>query len=92
VSPDLLIDRDDLAITCDIDGERRQGDTTAGMVFTVAELVAYLSSMLTLHPGDLIFTGTPAGVGVATGRYLRAGQTVRTTIEGLGTLVNRVVS
>lgn len=92
VSPDLVPDRDDLAITCDIDGERRQDDTTANLIFPVTELIAYLSSVLTLYPGDLIFTGTPSGVGAATGAYLRPGQTVRTTVEGVGTLVNRTVS
>jgi 2-keto-4-pentenoate hydratase/2-oxohepta-3-ene-1,7-dioic acid hydratase in catechol pathway len=69
----------------------RQHDTTAGLIFPVAELVSYLSSMLTLYPGDLIFTGTPSGVGVATGTFLRRGDVVRTTIGGIGTLTNRCV-
>ena len=55
------------------------------------ELVAYLSSILTLYPGDLIFTGTPAGVGRPQGKFLRPGDVVRTTIEGVGTLTNRCV-
>lgn len=91
VSPDLVRDRDALTIRCTVDDEVRQQDTTAGLIFPVAELVAYLSAMLTLHPGDLIFTGTPAGVGLPTGNFLRSGQTVRTTIEGVGELVNRCV-
>jgi acylpyruvate hydrolase len=61
-------------------------------VFPVAELVAYLSSVLTIHPGDLIFTGTPAGVGAPTQNFLRPGQTVTTTIAGVGTLSNRCVT
>lgn len=91
VSPDLLDDRDELRVTCAVDGEVRQDDTTANLVFPVAELVAYLSSVLTLYPGDLIFTGTPAGVGAPTGNFLRPGQTVHTTITGVGSLLNRCV-
>jgi 2,4-diketo-3-deoxy-L-fuconate hydrolase len=91
VAPELLDDRDDLHITCAVDGEVRQDDTTANLVFPVAELVAYLSSVLTLYPGDLIFTGTPAGVGAPTGNFLRPGQTVHTSIAGVGSLVNRCV-
>jgi 2-keto-4-pentenoate hydratase/2-oxohepta-3-ene-1,7-dioic acid hydratase in catechol pathway len=91
VSLDLLADRDDLDVRCEVNGEVRQHDTTAGLIFPVAELVSYLSSMLTLYPGDLIFTGTPSGVGVATGTFLRRGDVVRTTIGGIGTLTNRCV-
>ena len=87
--PISLTDPDGLRITCEVDGEVRQDETTADLIFSVAELVAYLSSMLPLFPGDLIFTGTPAGVGAATGDFLRPGQVVRTTIEGVGTLENR---
>jgi len=56
----------------------------------VAELVAEASTVMTLEPGDVIATGTPAGVGAAQGRYLRHGDVVRVTIEGLGTLENIV--
>src|SRR5262245_8664862 len=91
VSPDLLGNRDDVAIRCEVNGEVRQNDTTANMVFSVADLVAYLSSVMTLHPGDLIFTGTPAGVGRPQGKFLHAGDTVHTTIEGIGELTNRCV-
>lgn len=89
VSLDLLVDRDDLAVRCAVNGAVRQADTTASMIFPVAELVAYLSTVLTLYPGDLIFTGTPSGVGLATKDFLRPGDVVTTTIDGLGTLVNR---
>lgn len=89
VSSDLLPDRDALAIRGTVDGEVRQEDTTASLIFDVAELVGYLSGVLTLHPGDLIFTGTPAGVAMATGEgYLRPGQVLETTIEGVGTMTN----
>jgi 2-keto-4-pentenoate hydratase/2-oxohepta-3-ene-1,7-dioic acid hydratase in catechol pathway len=91
VSPDLVGDRDELHVRCDISGEVRQDATTADLIFPVPELVAYLSSVLTLHPGDLIFTGTPAGVGRPQGKFLRPGDTVTTTIDGIGTLTNRCV-
>jgi 2-keto-4-pentenoate hydratase/2-oxohepta-3-ene-1,7-dioic acid hydratase in catechol pathway len=86
VSPDLVPDPDDLAVECTVNGEVRQSDRTANLIFSVAELVSYLSGVLTLRPGDLIFTGTPAGVGAPTRTFLRPGDTVVTTIEGLGSL------
>ena len=61
-------------------------------VFSVPELIAFLSRHCTLEPGDLIFTGTPAGVGSARGRYLAPGDEITSTIESIGTLVNRCVS
>ena len=88
VSPDLLDDRDAVGITCDVNGERRQDATTSQLIFDVPALVAYLSSILTLAPGDLIFTGTPDGVGMVDGRLLKPGDVVTTTIEGVGTMVN----
>jgi 2-keto-4-pentenoate hydratase/2-oxohepta-3-ene-1,7-dioic acid hydratase in catechol pathway len=88
VSPDLVADRDALGIACDVNGERRQDGTTADLIFDVPALVAYISSILTLGPGDLIFTGTPDGVGAARGLFLAPGDVVTTTIEGIGTLVN----
>jgi 2,4-diketo-3-deoxy-L-fuconate hydrolase len=91
VSPDLLPDRDDLHVRGEVNDEVRQDASTADLIFPVPELVAYLSAVLTLHPGDLIFTGTPAGVGRPQGKFLRAGDVVRTTIDGIGTLTNRCV-
>ena len=88
VSPDLLPDRDALAIRCEVNDEVRQNDTTGNLIFTVPDLVAYLSENLTLQPGDLIFTGTPSGVGFPTGNFLKPGDVVRTAIEGIGELVN----
>jgi 2,4-diketo-3-deoxy-L-fuconate hydrolase len=88
VSPDLLADRNDLAITCDINGERRQTGTTANLIFDVPALIAYISTILTLEPGDLIFTGTPEGVGAIQGKFLAPGDIITTTIDGIGTLTN----
>jgi 2-keto-4-pentenoate hydratase/2-oxohepta-3-ene-1,7-dioic acid hydratase in catechol pathway len=94
VSLDALQDPNDLEITCEVAGERLQHARTTDMIFAVPELVAYLSRFCTLEPGDLIFTGTPAGVGsVRTPRrYLQAGEVIRTTIEGIGTLENACVA
>lgn len=88
VSLDLLDDKDDLALTCDVDGSREQDVRTSDLIFDVAALIAYLSTVCELLPGDIVFTGTPAGVGVAKGRFLEVGQTVTSTIDGVGTLTN----
>ena len=88
VSPDLLDNRDDLPITCDINGERRQEATTADLIFSVPEIIAYISSISTLAPGDLIFTGTPEGVGFTQGKLLQPGDVITTAIGGIGSLVN----
>ena len=88
VSPDLVADRDALAITCDVNGERRQTGSTDQLIFDVPALVAYISSIVTLGPGDLVFTGTPEGVGATQGAFLAPGDVITTTIEGIGTLTN----
>ena len=91
---DEVPDPQNLAIRTWVNDELMQDGTTANMVFTVAELIAFISASFTLEPGDVITTGTPAGVGV--GRtppvFLRPGDTVRVTIEGLGTIEHPVVS
>lgn len=89
VSPDAFDDPDDITLTCHVNDERRQHASTTDMIFTVPMLVAYLSSILTLRPGDLVFTGTPGGVGMATGDYLVPGDVITTTIDGIGTFTNR---
>ena len=73
-----------------INGEVLQQGTTANLIFGPAELLAWLSRTITLFPGDIIATGTPAGVGAAQGRFLRDGDTVEVEVDGLGTLVNPV--
>jgi 2-keto-4-pentenoate hydratase/2-oxohepta-3-ene-1,7-dioic acid hydratase in catechol pathway len=91
VSPDGFADRDDIGLWCEVDGERVQDGRSSDLIFSVAELVAYLSSICTLVPGDLVFTGTPAGVGAARGRFLRPGQLLVSGAEGIGELRNRCV-
>lgn len=88
VSTDSFADPGDLSIVCEVNGERRQDDRTANLIFGVPALVSYLSAILTLAPGDLLFTGTPDGVGAASLRFLGDGDTITTTIEGIGTLTN----
>lgn len=89
VSPDSFPDADDLHITCAINGEPRQDARTSALIFDVPFLVSYLSEVMTLLPGDLIFTGTPSGVGMPDKRFLVAGDVITTTVEGIGTMVNR---
>lgn len=78
---------DDVLITCHVNGEMRQMASTRDMVFSISQLIAFTSSIMTLEPGDMLMTGTPAGVGP-----LVAGDNVEVTIEGLGTLQNPVVA
>ena len=94
VSLDEVRDPNDLALTCDVGGERMQDARTSDMIFGVPALIAFLSSLCTLEPGDLVFTGTPSGVGSTRTprRYLAPGEEIVSTIEGLGTLRNRCVA
>jgi acylpyruvate hydrolase len=84
----------DLELRCEVDGQVMQRGRTSDLLFGPVDVVAYISQIVTLEPGDLILTGTPGGVG--TGRtppvYLRPGQVVRTVIEGVGELVNTCVA
>jgi 2-keto-4-pentenoate hydratase/2-oxohepta-3-ene-1,7-dioic acid hydratase in catechol pathway len=81
-----------LAIRCLVNGEALQDSSTAQMIFSVAEIIAYASQVITLEPGDLIATGTPAGVGVFRDPkvLLKDGDEVAVEIEGLGTLTNPI--
>ena len=91
VSVDELADRNDLRIRTEVNGEVRQDDTTANLIFDVPTLIAHLSQITTLVAGDIIFTGTPEGVGAAQGKFLADGDVITTTIDGLGTMTNRCV-
>ena len=94
VSLDAFDDPDDLELWCDVSGERRQHDRSSDMIFPVAELVAFLSSLCTLEPGDLVFTGTPAGVGSTRQPrvYLEVGDVIESGIEGIGRLRNECMA
>ncbi|WP_045877772.1 fumarylacetoacetate hydrolase family protein [Pseudofrankia sp. DC12] len=93
VGPWLVTDTEPGEISCDVDGEQVQKAHTADLVFGPADLVAYISQIITLEPGDLIATGTPGGVGHARKppRYLSAGSRMVTRIEGIGELRNTFV-
>ncbi len=90
-SPDCFDDPDDLTLTTHVNGETRQDDRTSNMVFSVADLVAFLSRITTLVTGDIIFTGTPDGIGAAQGLFLADGDVITTTIDGIGTMANTCV-
>ncbi|MGK5531009.1 fumarylacetoacetate hydrolase family protein [Streptomyces sp. URMC 129] len=91
VTPDELGPGEpDLEIRCEVDGEVMQRSRTSDLLFGIADILSYVSDIITLRPGDLVCTGTPGGVG--DGRdpkvYLKPGQTLRTVVEGIGELSN----
>jgi 2-keto-4-pentenoate hydratase/2-oxohepta-3-ene-1,7-dioic acid hydratase in catechol pathway len=90
VTADEVPDPQNLSITTKVNGDVRQNGNTSDMVFSVAEIIAYASTYFTLEPGDIIATGTPAGVGEAKGLFLTNGDVVTCEIEHVGTLENRV--
>ena len=81
------LDPSDLAISAEVDGEQRQNDRTSSMIFDIPTIIHFITQVYTLLPGDVILTGTPAGVGV-----IPVGSTVSVTIEKIGTLSNRAVA
>lgn len=90
VTPDEFATPDDLALGCSVDGETVQDARTSDLIFDVPQLIAELSAVLPLLPGDVIFTGTPAGVGITRQppRALLPGQILETWVEGIGTIRN----
>jgi 2-keto-4-pentenoate hydratase/2-oxohepta-3-ene-1,7-dioic acid hydratase in catechol pathway len=87
VTRDEVGDPQNLAMSLDVNGERMQTGNTSTMIFTVAEIIEHLSSLMTLHPGDVITTGTPPGVGMGMKPepvYLKVGDVMELTIQGLG--------
>ncbi|MEG0386530.1 MAG: fumarylacetoacetate hydrolase family protein, partial [Solibacillus sp.] len=91
VSKDEIPDPHNLSIVTKVNGAVRQNGSTKDMMFTVTDIIAILSKHITLEPGDVILTGTPAGVGKGMNppTFLKAGDEVKISIEGIGTLVNR---
>jgi 2-keto-4-pentenoate hydratase/2-oxohepta-3-ene-1,7-dioic acid hydratase in catechol pathway len=94
VTADEIADPHNLKIALRLNGELLQNSNTSNLIFGVGKLIAFLSSVFTLEPGDVISTGTPAGVGFAhkPPKWLKAGDTVEVEVEGIGTLVNPVVA
>jgi 2-keto-4-pentenoate hydratase/2-oxohepta-3-ene-1,7-dioic acid hydratase in catechol pathway len=94
VTADEIPDPQALTLRLTVNGAVKQEDTTAHMLFDVAAIIAELSRYLTLEPGDIIATGTPAGVGFARTppEFLQPGDVMETTVEGIGTLRNHIVA
>jgi 2-keto-4-pentenoate hydratase/2-oxohepta-3-ene-1,7-dioic acid hydratase in catechol pathway len=94
VTPDEAGDVGNLAIRLRLNGQTMQDSRTSQLIFSVAELIAYVSGVFTLEPGDVIFTGTPPGVGAARKPpvFLKGGDVCEVEIENLGVLRNPVVA
>jgi 2-keto-4-pentenoate hydratase/2-oxohepta-3-ene-1,7-dioic acid hydratase (catechol pathway) len=88
---DEIADPQKLAIKAWVNGDLRQDSNTDDMIYSIAEQISYISKAFTLKPGDVLLTGTPAGVGIETDRYLSVGDVVKVEIEGLGHIENTVV-
>jgi 2-keto-4-pentenoate hydratase/2-oxohepta-3-ene-1,7-dioic acid hydratase in catechol pathway len=93
VTLDEIADLHDLDIRCYVNGELRQEANTGDMIYRVGDMIEHLSAAFTLEPGDVLATGTPAGIGSAMEppQYLRVGDVVRVEVDGVGVLENRVV-
>src|SRR5215831_14937591 len=91
VTADEIPDPQALAISLRVNGQGRQSSHTSKMIFPVAQCIEVLSQAMTLQAGDIISTGTPDGVGAATGAFLKAGDRIEAEVEGIGVLANKVV-
>jgi 2-keto-4-pentenoate hydratase/2-oxohepta-3-ene-1,7-dioic acid hydratase in catechol pathway len=87
---DEIADPQDLRVTLRLNGQTRQDTNTKEMIFSVAELIEWASAIFTLEPGDVIATGTPSGVGYATGTFLKPGDVIEAEVEKIGVLKNPV--
>jgi 2-keto-4-pentenoate hydratase/2-oxohepta-3-ene-1,7-dioic acid hydratase in catechol pathway len=81
-----------LELTLTVNGEERQRTSTGDMIYDIYDQIEYLSTVMTLEPGDLITTGTPSGVGIALGKFLQPGDVVRVEISQLGHIENRIIA
>jgi 2-keto-4-pentenoate hydratase/2-oxohepta-3-ene-1,7-dioic acid hydratase in catechol pathway len=88
LTADEIVDVQNLEMTLTVNGRLRQKANTSQMIYPVVDIVSFLSCIMTLEPGDVIATGTPSGVGLATGNYLRSGDRIECALENLGTLTN----
>ncbi|WP_024276470.1 fumarylacetoacetate hydrolase family protein [Hyphomicrobium sp. 802] len=93
VTPDEITDLDNLTMTLDVNGERKQTGSTSTMIFRIPTLLAYITEFMVLEPGDIVTTGTPPGVGTARNpkEFLKAGDVMELKIDGLGTQRQKVV-
>ncbi|HWI85921.1 MAG TPA: fumarylacetoacetate hydrolase family protein [Sphingomonas sp.] len=88
---DEIDDPHALTLSLTLNGEKRQRSSTGDMIYDIFDQIAYLTQVMTLEPGDILATGTPAGVGIASERFMKAGDVVRVEVEGLGAIENRFV-
>lgn len=88
---DEIDNAEDLLMTLTVNGDERQRSSTNDLIYKIADQIAYLSTVMTLYPGDLIATGTPAGIAAVTRNWLKPGDVVRIEIEKLGFIENKVV-
>ena len=91
VSPDFVDNKDALLLQCSVNDELRQESRTDDLIFTVPDIISYISEFLTLNTGDLIFTGTPSGVGATQGKLLKDGDIITTSIKEIGTIKNKCI-
>ncbi|BCH56371.1 fumarylacetoacetate hydrolase family protein [Agrobacterium vitis] len=89
---DEIADPHDLTLTLSLNGQERQRSSTGDMIYDIYDQIVYLSTVMTLEPGDVIITGTPSNVGIATQTFLKPGDVVRVEVEGLGGIENRCVA
>ncbi|MBY2911443.1 fumarylacetoacetate hydrolase family protein [Rhizobium leguminosarum] len=89
---DEVADPHDLTLTLSLNGEERQRTSTGDMIYNIWDQIAYLSTVMTLEPGDIIATGTPSNVGIATETFMKAGDVVRVEVSGLGVIENHFVA
>jgi 2-keto-4-pentenoate hydratase/2-oxohepta-3-ene-1,7-dioic acid hydratase in catechol pathway len=89
---DEIADPHDLTLTLSLNGEERQRTSTGDMIYDIYEQIAYLSTVMTLEPGDIVLTGTPANVGIATNTFMKPGDVVRVEITGLGAIENTFIA
>ena len=92
VTPDEISDPHNLDLITEVNGEERQSSNTKHLIFNCFDLVEHLSTAFTLEPGDLILTGTPGGVGVIEGKFLKNGDTIKISISELGHIENKVIN
>ena len=92
VPRDCIDDPQNLKLGLSVNGEVMQDANTSGMIFTVVEQISYLSNILTLRPGDVIATGTPTGVGMGRGIFLKPGDVMVASVENIGELENPVIA
>ncbi|HIG49524.1 MAG TPA: fumarylacetoacetate hydrolase family protein [Gammaproteobacteria bacterium] len=91
VTPDEISDPHNLDLITEVNGEQRQSSNTKNLIFNCFDLVEHLSTAFTLEPGDLVLTGTPGGVGVVAGKFLKKGDVIKISIAELGYIENKVI-